>query len=85
MPHPEFIGMLHSIHATAESALGDINAATASARRDGLLNEERARQTAERSLQLLLMLAEKTKGNLDFEEAEMLTTAIQNLQERLAT
>lgn len=84
MPSPEFVGLVNSLHATAEAALGDLNAATASAARDGLLHESRARQTAQRSLNLLLMLADKTRGNLDFTEADLLTGAISGLRERLA-
>lgn len=71
------------LQATAEAALGDLNAATASAARDGLLAEERARQTAQRSLTLLTMLSEKTRGNLDFTEADLLSSAIASLRERL--
>ncbi|MFC3834742.1 MULTISPECIES: DUF1844 domain-containing protein [Deinococcus] len=83
MPHPDFIGLVHSLQATAEAALGDLNAATASAARDGLLAEGRAEQTARRSLTLLTMLAEKTRGNLDLTEAEVLTGAIGALRARL--
>lgn len=83
MPHPEFVGLVNSLQATAEAALGDLNAATARAARDGLLAENRARQTAESSLKLLTMLAEKTRGNLDLTEAELLTDAIGSLRERL--
>ncbi|MDL2344947.1 DUF1844 domain-containing protein [Deinococcus sp. MIMF12] len=83
MPNPEFVGLVSTLQATAEAALGDLNAATASAARDGLLAEERARQTAERSLRLLTMLADKTRGNLDFTEAEVLTGAIGSLRARL--
>lgn len=83
MPHPEFVGLVNMLQATAEAALGDLNAATASAARDGLLQEERARQTAQRSLKLLTMLSEKTRGNLDFTEADLLSGAINSLRERL--
>ncbi len=83
MSNPEFVGLVNSLQATAEAALGDFNAATASAARDGLLEASRARQTAERSLKLLSMLAEKTRGNLDFTEADLLTNAIGSLRERL--
>ncbi|MBZ9712106.1 DUF1844 domain-containing protein [Deinococcus multiflagellatus] len=83
MPHPDFVGLVNTLQATAEAALGDLNAATASAARDGLLDERRARQTAERSLKLLTMLAEKTRGNLDFTEAELLSDAITSLHARL--
>jgi len=83
MPHPEFVGLVNSLQATAEAALGDLNAATASAARDGLLTEQRARQTAERSLKLLTMLADKTRGNLDFTESDLLTDAIASVRARL--
>lgn len=83
MPHPEFVGLVNTLQATAEAALGELNAATASAARDGLLEEGRARRAAERSLKLLTMLAEKTRGNLDFTEAELLTDAIAALRARL--
>ncbi|MFC6590895.1 DUF1844 domain-containing protein [Deinococcus lacus] len=84
MANREFVGLVTSVQATAEAALGDLNAATASAARDGLLDAGRSRQVAERSLGLLTMLAEKTRGNLDFEEADLLTQAVSGLRERLA-
>ncbi|MFC6617776.1 DUF1844 domain-containing protein [Deinococcus radiophilus] len=83
MANPEFVGLVTSVSATAEAALGQLNAATSSAARDGLLDEGRSVQVAERSLNLLLMLAEKTRGNLDFEEAEILTDAVASLRELL--
>ncbi|WP_293912187.1 DUF1844 domain-containing protein [Deinococcus sp.] len=83
MANPEFLGLVHSLQATAEAALGDINAATASAGRDGLLAEGRALETAQRSLKLLSMLAEKTRGNLDMTEAEVLGGAVNALRARL--
>lgn len=78
-----FAGMVASVAATAEAALGGLNAATSSVVRDGLNTPERARGVAERSLELLLMLAEKTRGNLSFEEAEILSEAIVNVRELL--
>lgn len=84
MANPEFLGLIHSLQATAEAALGDLNAATSLATRDGLVNPERARQTAERSLKLLTMLAEKTRGNLDLTEAQVLGDAVATLRERLS-
>lgn len=84
MSSPDFLGLVHMLQATADAALGDINAATDRAHRDGLLQDGRARQTAETSLRLLTMLAEKTRGNLDFTEAEILSTAITSLKERLS-
>lgn len=86
MPHPEFVGLVQSLLATAEAALGDHTATTARARNDGLLETpQRARQTAERSLALLGMLAEKTRGNLDRTEAELLTHAIASIRGRLSS
>ncbi|WP_291426596.1 DUF1844 domain-containing protein [Deinococcus sp.] len=85
MSHPEFVGLVNMLQATAEAALGDLNAASARAARDGLLlDQSRARQTAESSLKLLTMLAEKTRGNLDFTEADLLSGAVTSLRERLA-
>lgn len=84
MPHPEFVGLVQSLLATAEAALGEFTPTRARATGDGLLaTPERARQTARRSLGLLMMLAEKTRGNLDFQEADLLTNAIASLRERL--
>ncbi|MFC4456007.1 DUF1844 domain-containing protein [Deinococcus sonorensis] len=85
MPNQDLVGLINSLQATAEAALGDLNASSALARRDGLdQTPDRARQTAERSLRLLTMLAEKTRGNLDLTEAELLGGAIAQLRERLA-
>lgn len=85
MPHHEFVGLVQSLLATAEAALGDFTATSARLRNDGLMETPaRARRTAERSLALLTMLAEKTRGNLDFTEADLLTGAIASIRERLA-
>ncbi|WP_261664134.1 DUF1844 domain-containing protein [Deinococcus sp. Marseille-Q6407] len=81
MANPDFVGLVTSVQATAEAALGQLNAATSSAARDGLLDESRSAQVAERSLRLLVMLAEKTRGNLDFEEAEILSDAVASVRE----
>ena len=80
MANPELIGLIHSLTATGESALGELNALTARMNRDGL---ERSRRTAERSLRVLEMLAEKTRGNLDRVEADALTGGIRSLREGL--
>ena len=85
MPNPDFLGLVNSLQATAEAALGDTNAMSARARQDGLTADpERARRAAERSLRLLTMLAEKTRGNLDLAEAELLSQAVADLRARLA-
>lgn len=84
MPNPDFIGLVQSLQATAEAALGDLNAVSARARADGLTaTPEHARRAAERSLKLLTMLAEKTRGNLDLAEAELLSGALAALRARL--
>jgi len=85
MPNQDFVGLVNTLQATAEAALGELNASSALTRRDGLTETpERARQTATRSLRLLVMLAEKTRGNLDLTEADLLSEAIGRLRERLA-
>jgi hypothetical protein len=80
MEHPEFIGLVHSLVHTGESALGQINVLTSRMQRDGV---ERSRATAERSLKLLEALAAKTRGNLNADEAEALTRGIHNLRQGL--
>ncbi len=85
MPNQDFVGLVNSLQATAEAALGELNASSALARRDGLAETPaRARETASRSLRLLTMLAEKTRGNLDLTESELLSEAVARLRERLA-
>jgi Domain of unknown function (DUF1844) len=85
MPNQDFVGLVNSLQATAEAALGELNASSALARRDGLTESpQRARETALRSLRLLTMLAEKTRGNLDMTEADLLSDAVARLRERLA-
>ena len=85
MPNQDFVGLVNSLQATAEAALGELNASSALARRDGLTETPaRARETATRSLRLLTMLAEKTRGNLDLTESELLSEAVARLRERLA-
>lgn len=77
------MGLVNSVQATAETALGDLNALTALAARDGLRDPARARAVAERSLRLLTMLADKTRGNLDAQESQALGEAIAGLRGRL--
>ncbi len=85
MPNQDFVGLVNSLQATAEAALGELNASSALNRQGGLQDTpERARQTATRSLRLLTMLAEKTRGNLDMTEADLLSQAVARLRERLA-
>jgi hypothetical protein len=82
MPNTDFIGLIQSLVTTGQAALGDWNVLTARMDRDGL---ERGRRTAERSLRLLEALAQKTRGNLDVEEANVLTDGIRALRDGLET
>jgi len=86
MPNPEFVGLIQSLEATAEAALGELSPLSNQIRGelDGEVGGPRARRMVERSLKMLETLAEKTRGNLDFEEAEILGNAIQNLRSRLS-
>ena len=80
MSDPRFIGLVQSVLASAEAALGEtdsvLNRALA---RDGIL----ARRTGEKSLELLLMLQAKTYGNLDETERDVLNRAVETVQGRL--
>lgn len=80
MPNTDFIGLIQSLVTTGEAALGGYNALSARMDRDGL---ERGRGTAERSLRLLEALAQKTRGNLDVDESEVLTDGIRALRDGL--
>ena len=72
MPDPRFIGLVHSLRSSAEAALGDLASPMVTRlARDGAL----ARTTATRSLDLLELLFEKTRGNLDATEREALVHA----------
>ena len=86
MPDPDFIGLIQSVTASAEAALGQLNVLTGRLARDGLMDDlEKRRALAERSLRLLESLASKTRGNLDREEAMILTNGIGSLRELLAS
>ena len=86
MPDPDFIGLIQSVTASAEAALGQLNVLTGRLARDGLMDDlERRRALAERSLRLLESLASKTRGNHDREEARVLTNGISSLRELLAS
>lgn len=81
MADPRFIGLVHSLRSSAEAALGDLASPMVTRlHRDGAL----ARKTAERSLDLLDMLFEKTRGQLDATEREALVRAREAVQQRLA-
>jgi hypothetical protein len=80
MANADFMGLIHTLVHTGEAALGQINVLTSRMARDGV---ERNRANAERSLRLLEVLAQKTRGNLDADEAEALTNGMQSLREGL--
>jgi hypothetical protein len=85
MPNPEFVGLIQSLEATAEAALGELSPLSSQVRSElgGDFASPRALRMVERSLKMLETLAEKTRGNLDFEEAEILGNAIRNLRSRV--
>lgn len=81
MPDPRFIGLVHSLRSSAEAALGDLASPMVTRlARDGAM----ARRTAERSLDLLDMLFEKTRGQLDATEREALVMARETVRQRLS-
>lgn len=80
MSDPRFIGLVQSLLASAEAALGEADSPMVRhLARDGVL----ARRTGERSLELLLMLQQKTNGNLDETERGALHRAVRAIQGRL--
>lgn len=81
MPSVEFIAFVHSISSAGEAALGEWSPVRSRIDNDGV---NKGRLTAQRSLGLLTVLAEKTRGNLDREEAAALTQGIEALSELLA-
>ena len=81
MPNKHFMGLVNSILSSAQAALGEeYSPMTRHLAKDGIL----ARRTAEKSLELLTMLHEKTVGNLDEAEREALLSAQQSLTKALA-
>lgn len=82
MSDARFVGLVQSLLASAEAALGESESVLArTMARDGVL----ARRTGERSLELLLMLQTKTYGNLDETERDVLNRAVEAVRGRLAT
>jgi len=80
MANKHFIGLVQSVLSSAQAALGEENSPMAlRLAKDGVL----ARRTAEKSLDLLTMLQEKTHGNLDETERDALNKAVTFLRERL--
>lgn len=81
MPDPRFIGLVHSLRSSAEAALGDLASPMVTRlARDGALK----RTTAQRSLDLLDLLFEKTRGNLDATERDALVRAREAVRAALA-
>lgn len=81
MADPRLIGLVHSVLSSAQAALGEDPSPMANRlERSGI----RSRRTAERSLSLLEMLQEKTRGNLDATEKTTLDGAVRTLREGLA-
>lgn len=81
MSDPRFIGLVHSILSSAEASLGELNSPVFNRlASQGAL----ARRTAERSLGLLAMLEEKTRGNLDETERAALHQAHRRITTMLA-
>ena len=77
MANPHFIGLIQSLLSTAQAALGEADSPLVSRMaRDGVL----ARRSAQRSLELLEMLAQKTAGNLDETERDVLNRALQTVR-----
>ena len=80
MAHKHFIGLVASLLSSAEAALGEETSPMAlHLARDGAL----AKRTAERSLELLEMLQQKTHGNLDETERDALYQAQKKITARL--
>lgn len=80
MPDPRFIGLVHSILSSAEASLGELESPVFNRlASQGAL----ARRTAERSLGLLAMLEEKTRGNLDETERATLHRAHRRIADLL--
>lgn len=80
MPDPRFIGLVHSVLSSAQASLGEDDSPMAR-RLEG--QGLRSRRTAERSLTLLEMLREKTRGNLDATEKAALDGAVTSLRRGL--
>lgn len=82
MPDPRFIGLVHSLLASAQASLGEAHSPMGRhLERDGV----RSRRTAERSVALLRMLHAKTTGNLDETERAALVQALSALEARVGT
>jgi len=81
MADPRFIGLVHSLLSSAQAATGERTSPMAH-RLDAA--GARTSRTARRSLALLRMLQEKTRGNLDETERAALHDALSRLRAALA-
>lgn len=80
MPDPRFIGLVHSLLASAQAVLGEQDSPMGRhLERDGV----RSHRTARRSLALLEMLHEKTNGHLDDTERAALIDALRWIRARI--
>lgn len=78
---PRLVGLVQSLRSTAEAALGE----GSSPLRLPHAQDHAARlKTAERSLGLLQMLAQKTAGNLSDDERAILLEALSQVEAKLA-
>lgn len=80
MADPRLIGLVHSVLSSAQASLGEADSPMAGRLEKGGL---RSRRTAERSLGLLEMLQDKTRGNLDATEKNALDGAVRLLRDGL--
>lgn len=75
------MGLVHVLRASAEAALGDDTGPLRLAPRDGVQGLRAAR----RSLDLLEMLHQKTRGNLNEAERDTLWSALRAVRARIAS
>ncbi len=68
--HPVFSTLIHSIASSATISMGLVSK----------MEEKKNMEMAEFNIELLMLLREKTKGNLNTEEKQLLDSYIQDLQ-----
>lgn len=76
MADPRFIGLVQSLLSSAQAALGDDSSPLAHRLAQGGVLQ---RSTAQKSIDLLDMLQQKTLGNLDETERDVLHNALTTL------
>jgi hypothetical protein len=77
MSDPRFIGLVQSIVSSAQAALGDDSSPLSHRLAQGGALQ---RSTAQKSIELLEMLQQKTLGNLDETERDVLHQALVNIR-----